>query len=207
MALRVHLTGRCGALLYDAAMGVAEHLGLRRMRRALVSSIETPVLEIGSGTGRIFPFYGEDQVIVAIEPNLEMLARSRARQCTARAHIVLVAADAQALPFRPNCFQTVVVGLALCTIPDPSVALDEMRRVVRSSGQVRLLEHVRIDRPLIGRIQDLLTPLWCRIAGGCHLNRRTMAAVRHAGFEVSSVTRSLGGALLEITARQHRLVR
>jgi hypothetical protein len=33
-------------------------------------------------------------------------------------------------------------------------------------------------------VQDALTPLWKRIGGGCHLNRRAVELVRAAGFQV-----------------------
>jgi hypothetical protein len=61
---------------------------------------------------------------------------------------------------------------------------------------------VRVDRPaVIGRLQDWLTPAWRRIAGGCHLNRRTVELVRDAGFSHVSATPHAGGYVQEILAR------
>jgi hypothetical protein len=34
------------------------------------------------------------------------------------------------------------------------------------------------------RFQDLITPLWKRIGGGCHPNRDTVTAIVHAGFKI-----------------------
>ncbi|MER5624841.1 FAD-dependent monooxygenase [Streptosporangium sp. NPDC002544] len=54
------------------------------------------------------------------------------------------------------------------------------------AGTFVFCEHVR-DTGARGRIQDLLTPLWQRIAAGCHLNRRTQAAIKEAGLAVREV--------------------
>jgi hypothetical protein len=35
----------------------------------------------------------------------------------------------------------------------------------------------------------LLTPLWSRVAGGCHPNRNTAAAIAAAGFTVQGLLR------------------
>ena len=53
--------------------------------------------------------------------------------------MVLVAADAEALPFRTGAFDAAVIGFPFCTIPQPANVLGEVRRVVRPSGAVRLL--------------------------------------------------------------------
>lgn len=66
---------------------------------------------------------------------------------------------------------------------------------------MRLLEHVRLERPIIGRLQDWLTPLWCRVAGGCRLNCRTAATVTAAGLLTESVEPHLGGYIQIIVAR------
>ncbi len=35
--------------------------------------------------------------------------------------------------------------------------------------------------------QDRLTPLWKRIAGGCHLNRPLANLIRNAGFQIAQM--------------------
>jgi hypothetical protein len=58
--------------------------------------------------------------------------------------------------------------------------------VLRPGGELRFFEHVRSASPLAGAFQDLITPLWARAGGGCHLNRDTTAEIRAAGFEVDA---------------------
>jgi ubiquinone/menaquinone biosynthesis C-methylase UbiE len=130
-----------------------------------------------------------------------MLRRGRGRASGAVASVLLVAADAERLPFREGAFDGAVVGLAMCTIPRPPRALAELRRVLRPGAPLRMLEHVRVEHPLVGRLQDWVTPLWRRLAAGCRLDRRTVQTVREAGFELETVERELGGYVVTIHAR------
>ena len=188
-------------MLYDAFMAPAERGRLGCWREAVVVAAEGRVLEIGAGTGLNFAHYRADAWVVATDPDVGMLERARPRARESAAEIEFVAADAEALPFRDGAFTEGVVGLALCTIPRPSVALAELRRTIRRGGRLRLLEHVRLDSPVLGRLQDWLTPLWRRVAGGCRLNRRTVETVADSGFILESVTPHLAGYVQEIVAR------
>ena len=73
--------------------------------------------------------------------------------------------------------------------------------MLKPTGAARLLEHVRVDRPIAGRLQDILTPLWSRIAGGCRLNERTVETVRRSGFQIDAIRRHMGGVVVAIEAR------
>jgi hypothetical protein len=57
----------------------------------------------------------------------------------------------------------------------------------KPAGKALFFEHVRVHRPLAGRLQDWLTPVWKRLAGGCHLNRDTLALITQAGFDVTCI--------------------
>jgi ubiquinone/menaquinone biosynthesis C-methylase UbiE len=179
----------------------AEAVGVRALRRALVVPARGFVLEIGAGTGLDFDHYDAHARVVATEPDLGMLERSRERVAGAKASIALVAADAEWLPFRQSVFDEAVVAFAMCTIPHPESAAAELRRTLRPGGVIRLLEHVRIDRPIIGRLQDWLTPVWRRLAGGCHLNRRPGDVLARSGFIIDSVEPRLSAYVQLIRGR------
>lgn len=188
------------AILYDAVMRTVERGRLAEWRRELVRPAQGDVLEIAAGTGLNFVHYRSGTTVVATEPDWHMLERARDRARQAGATISLVAADALALPFRDQSFDTVVVGLGLCTIASPPRALAELRRVLRRGGVARLLEHVRVEGAVIGRLQDVLTPLWRRLAGGCRLNERSVDGVRRAGFRVDGLRSYMRGCVVAITA-------
>lgn len=187
--------------LYDLVMAPAERGRLGAWRDRVVGAARGSIVEIGTGTGLNFSHYRRGACVVATDPDVGMLERARPRARKSVADVVFVAADAEALPFRGGAFTEGVVGLAMCTIPHPERALAELRRTIEPRGRLRLLEHVRLDSPVLGRVQDWLTPIWRRVAGGCRLNRRTAEIIAQSGFVLESVTPHLGGYVEEIVAR------
>jgi SAM-dependent methyltransferase len=188
--------------LYDPVMEVPENVGLRRLRQKALDGLRGRVLELGIGTGRNLPLYPDGITHLAgVDPDEAMLGRARERASQAPSPVDLVPASAEELPFEDAGFDAAVATLAFCTIPDAPRALREARRVLKEGAEFRLLEHVRMERERVAWLQEKATPLWKRAAGGCHLDRDTLAAVRGAGFEVGRVERRLGGLLLTIFAR------
>ncbi len=157
------------------------------------------VLEVGVGTGNNLPFYHPDVTtqLVGIDLSPQMLAGSRYKVC--RVPVRLMEMDAQRMAFADGTFDTVVATCVFCTVPDPVQGLREVRRVCKPGGRVILLEHVRLDRPIAGRLMDALDPL---VAGliGTHINRRTVDNARTAGLTVGSVERLRGDLVLLIEA-------
>jgi ubiquinone/menaquinone biosynthesis C-methylase UbiE len=185
-------------------MGLFERTRLARWRRSMVRPASGLVLEIGAGTGLDFGYYVSGTTVIASDPDVGMLERARQKAGTAAATVLLVAADAEALPFRRGTFDTGVGGLVLCTIPHPGRALAEVRRVLKRGASLRLLEHVRMPNHVLARIQDTLTPIWMRIAHGCRLDRDAVEAVSGAGFTLESVVPHSGGFVVEIVGRPRR---
>ncbi len=92
-------------------------------------------LDIGCGTGvltRAIISAAQPATVVGLDPSFNFI--QFARQKTDRA--VFVVGDGTALPLRNNTFDAVVSGLALNFIPQPLIALQEMRRVAKSGGVV-----------------------------------------------------------------------
>jgi hypothetical protein len=63
----------------------------------------------------------------------------------------------------------------------------DARRVVRPGGELRFYEHVISQRPGFARLQRVVAPAWPFVAGGCHTDRDTAAAISRAGFEVEEL--------------------
>ncbi len=109
---------------------------------------------------------------------------------------------AEALPFRDACFDTIVSGLVLCSIPEVPKALTEMKRVTAANGQLRAMEHVRAaSASWTARLQYKFQPFWTWLTGGCHPNRDTEAAVVAAGWTIESEGRRASGIMVRFVAR------
>jgi ubiquinone/menaquinone biosynthesis C-methylase UbiE len=182
--------------LYDLFMAWGERGRLRRWRAWLAGGARGRVLELGCGTGRNLVHYAPGARVVAIEPWLPSLARARRRAPDA----LLVAASAEALPFRDGAFDTVVASLVLCSVGSPAAALGEARRVLAPGGALRAVEHVRARRAWAARLQDAGQPIWTWLAGGCHPNRDTERAVEEAGFRIVEDGRRARGVMRRFAA-------
>ncbi len=175
---------------YDHVMAAPEKAVLRDHRAALIPRASGSVLEIGGGTGANLPFYGpEIRELVLSEPEPPMAKRleGKLKQYSLPASVLSV--PAEKLPFEDARFDFVISTLVLCTVIDPPRALAEIRRVLKPTGQLLFIEHVRSDAPRLARWQDRLHGLQLRAGHGCHCNRPTLESMQHAGLAISELTR------------------
>jgi ubiquinone/menaquinone biosynthesis C-methylase UbiE len=181
--------GRGFSALYDRAFEASEEAGLREMRGDLLRQARGRVLELGAGTGlnlELYPREGIDDLILT-EPDPHMAKQLRKRMEEVCPGAELIEAGAENLPFEDESFDTVVVTLVLCTVPDQTAALAETKRVLRPDGQFLFLEHVRSPDLGLAKWQDRLEKPWRFLGDGCHCNRDTESALKAAGFELSDV--------------------
>ena len=94
------------------------------------------------------------------------------------------------LPLGDSSIDTVVMTWTLCSIPNPALALPQMKRVLKANGRLIFVEHGRAADPGVVVWQDPITPVWKRIGGGCHLNRKIDELIRAAGFHISELKTS-----------------
>lgn len=174
------------------------------IRKRLISQQKGVILEIGSGTGANFPYYKQAEKVMAAEPDPAMRKQSLAKVDKAHVPVELVAASGEHLPFEDNTFDTAVATLVLCTIPDPVGALQEIHRVCKPGAPTLFLEHVRVDRPLLGRLQDWMTLTWKWLCDGCHLNRNTLTLIKQSSFQVTRVEKHYKEIFLAIEAKNKK---
>lgn len=152
------------------------------------------VLEVGIGSGLNVPFYGPKvQKLYALDPSLELWKLAHRRVRNAPFPVGFLASLAESIPLEEMTVDTVVTTWTLCTIPNVTQALNEMKRVLRPEGQFIFIEHGRSPDPGVLAWQNRLTPLWRRVAGGCHLNRRIDDLIGEAGFRIMQIERVYGG--------------
>ncbi|OHE22420.1 MAG: hypothetical protein A3J94_09860 [Syntrophus sp. RIFOXYC2_FULL_54_9] len=173
------------APLYNFLEAIPEMM-FKPWRKKLLAKAKGTILEIGVGTGKNFPHYPFGVCITGIEIAERMLVIARKKASDLGLSFDLREGDVQGLDFPDHSFDTVVATFVFCSVPDPVQGLRELRRVVKPDGRVLLLEHIRIDKPIIGWLMDRLNPLVVRVIGA-NINRRTIENVKKAGLRIESV--------------------
>ena len=168
--------------LIDATCGLEQ---VAEQRRRIVPEASGRVLELGFGSGLNLPFYDPSRVeeLWALEPSRAMLNLAEARAAQAPFPVTFLEAPAEAIPLDSASIDTAVTTYTLCTVSDPLKALREVARVLKPEGRLLFAEHGRAPDAGISKWQTRLTPVWKRLAGGCHLDRDVPGLLRKAGFE------------------------
>ncbi|MFD8495808.1 class I SAM-dependent methyltransferase [Amycolatopsis sp. NPDC059657] len=173
------------ARMYERTSAESEQRGTAEHRDHALAGLTGRVIEIGAGNGLNFGHYpGTVTEVVAVEPEDRLRALAERAAKTAPVPVQVAPGHAEGLPAEDNSFDAAVASLVLCSVADVNAALAEIRRVLRPGGELRFFEHVRSANRLLGLLQDAITPLWTRAAGGCHPNRDLAAAIRAAGFHI-----------------------
>lgn len=186
------------AALYDAALPLEERV-FGPHREYLAADLSGRVLDLGAGSGAMFSHVadaaadGRELEYHAVEPDPYMRRRAVERAREAGLPVHLGEGRAESIPYPDDAFDAVISAVVFCTVQDPAAGVDEVARVLKPGGEFRFFEHVGADG-WRRRGQELLTPLWKRAAGGCHLDRDTVERfVGHDAFDVIEVERTDAG--------------
>ena len=161
---------------------------MRPVRSRSMEGLSGVVLELGFGSGTNVGLYpAEVTRIVAVEPSAD--ARKLAAKRIARSAIPIefVGLDGQSIPLADDSVDHALSTWTLCTIPDLSAALSEVKRVLRPGGRLFFLEHGLSPVPAVARRQARFEPWQKRFAGGCHLTRDMASLLADAGFVVDDL--------------------
>jgi ubiquinone/menaquinone biosynthesis C-methylase UbiE len=168
--------------LTDTMLGNA---AVRRRRARATEGLHGTVLEIGFGSGLNVPVYPDAvERVLAVDPSGvgRELAAARIRESSVP--VEFVGLDGQQIPLADGSADAALSTFTLCTIPDASRALAEVRRVLRPGGRFHFLEHGLCPDPGVARWQHRCNGVQQRLAGGCNLDRPVDRLVADAGFEI-----------------------
>jgi ubiquinone/menaquinone biosynthesis C-methylase UbiE len=155
-------------------------------RERVLFSARGRVLEIGIGSGLNLPLYGmQVEEILGLDPLTRLITMAQGAAERSKIPVTFIAGSAEAIPIDEHSIDTVVTTWTLCSIPNAVGALREMRRVLKSGGQLLFVEHGLAPEESVRKWQNRLTPVWKRIGGGCHLNRPIGVLIESAGFGIA----------------------
>lgn len=153
-------------------------------RERVLAQAQGRVLEIGIGSGANLPLYTDRTTdVLGLEPHPKLL--KMASRNAGHVPTELIEGSAETIPLEDSSVDTVVTTWTLCSIPDVTKALAEMRRVLKPDGRLLFVEHGLSPDDGVRKWQNRLTPVWRKIAGGCHLDRPIRPLIENAGFRIS----------------------
>lgn len=170
------------SILYNFFEFPVEVLFYRRWRKQLFSNLESNnFLEVGVGTGKNFKYHPAEQAAIGIDLSEGMLRRAKSSSKSKTKF--LIQSDVQRLPFNNSSFDQVVATFVFCSVPDPTVGLKEIKRILKPGGKLYLLEHVLPENKLLARLFNIFNYITVK-QGGVFINRRTVDNVVEAGFKI-----------------------
>lgn len=121
----------------------------RRWKRRLAAMVPEPasarVLDLACGTGDIaFELAAAGARVTGLDITQQMIEIARSKRPASTHHVTFVTGDMMALPFPDGSFSIVTTGYGLRNVPELSVALSEMQRVLSPGGVMLSLD---FDRP------------------------------------------------------------
>lgn len=184
---------------YNQQIAFYERVWFTGGREWIGARVRGRILDVAIGTGRNLAHFDADTTVTGIDVSTAMLDLAKLTAADLARDVDLHEGDAEHLPFADESFDTVVCTLSLCNIPNPSRAIEEMRRVLVPGGQLLLLDHVGSNWPPLFAAQWLVGQITRRMAGE-YLTRRALPLVEHAGFIIEESQRLKAGTIERVHA-------
>lgn len=174
------------ANIYNFFAGDKDIKKISSWTKSVLDNIEgNKILEVGVGTGKVVMHYPDDLEVVGIDFSTNMLNKA-IEKVKDKENVTLLEMDAQHMDFEDNSFDTIVASCVFCAVPDPILGMKEMMRVCKPSGKIIMVEHVRSDKKIKGKIMDWLNVITAGIMGE-HINRDTENNLKIAGFKEEDI--------------------
>ena len=159
-----------------------------KQRQKVVPLAYGTVLEIGVGTGLNLPYYDPEKIdhLIALDPSEEMWSIAQKEVGTSM-EVRFVQGYAEQIPIEDQTVDSIILTYTLCTIIDVPSALQEMRRVLKPSGQLIFCEHGIAPDRSVQKWQHTLNPIWKKFGGGCNLNRNIPNLIKEGNFSISKM--------------------
>jgi len=147
------------------------------------------VLEVGIGSGLNLPYYQKDNIkeIWGLDPSEELLEMARKKAKVEDMDVQFLNAKAEVMELDDNYFDTVLMTYTMCTIPNLSQALSEIKRVMKTDGRLVFCEHGASPEQQVFKWQNRVNNVWSKIAGGCNINKNIPSIIESSGLIISQM--------------------
>ncbi|MBY8989701.1 MAG: methyltransferase domain-containing protein [Candidatus Lokiarchaeota archaeon] len=156
--------------------------------RSIFSVLKGDVLEVGTGTGFNLKHYNPKTNIVALDWSPGMVSQAHLKVKKHRLENVkeIIIGDIQKLSdyFDPESFDYVTSSCVFCSVPNPTLGLKEVFKVLRPYGKLIQIEHGLTEIKLINLGLELFDPFTFK-RFGFHLNRNHFKNLENSGFEIT----------------------
>ncbi len=173
------------ARFYDLHSKLAEMIWFTKWRNQFVLPLKRKILEVGIGTGKNIGYYNKEAEVVGIDFSEKMLQIAKRKLIKfGKRNITLKQMDAENLKFKDDSFDYVVATCVFCSVPNPIKSLKEIRRVLKPTGELIMIEHVLSNNPIIALIEQIYNPL-TKWFTGVNINRNTKQNIIQAGLQIT----------------------
>lgn len=171
------------AKIYDPFMKSFE-LKIEKDRYEMLHDLNGQVLDVGSGTGVNFKYFNKNVQVLAVEPSKEMQEKSIEKIGSKNIKLLNFGVNDNRLidKIEEKSLDAIVCTLVLCTIPNPEKAIENFKIWLKPAGKLIIIEHVHSDNNFQSKLENILNPIWKKIAEGCNLNRKTEELILEKGF-------------------------
>ena len=172
------------ARFYDSYNKLAERLWFSKWREKFFAPLKGKILEVGIGTGENIGYYDKNAEVIGIDFSEKMLEKAREKLIkSGKKNITLKQMDAENLNFKDDSFDYVVTSCVFCSVPDPIRGLEEIRRILKPTGRLIMIEHVLSKNPVLALIEHIHNPL-TRVIMGVNINRNTKQNIINADMKI-----------------------
>ncbi|MFW5979365.1 MAG: class I SAM-dependent methyltransferase [Halanaerobium sp.] len=159
------------------------------------------LLEAGVGSGKNIEYYPDNLEIYAIDFSPKMIKEAEKKAKKYNKELNLLEMDIQNLDFKDNYFDLIVTSCVFCSVPDPIKGLKELKRVLKEDGRIIMLEHMRSQNQVVGKLMDWFN--WVSLyTWGANINRKTIENIKKAGLELVQVNDLMSDIVKEVELKK-----
>ena len=113
-----------------------------------LSNIESPVLDVGGGTGVLIPFLKYKYPLIELDVSGKMLSQARISHAESNSGIYFLQADALYSPLKANAFSSIICFQVYPHFDNKVAAAREFYRVLQTNGKlyiIHLMDHQQLN--------------------------------------------------------------